>query len=346
MELNSYLLVSLKGQEVCAYPSRGVPSSLWHYFPSRGRGFISSLLKILEAVHFDRVMWPLVVNPLKRNGVLISDLIMELAEDLQELEELDLAVCWPHSSRSVARVYGYLINKKAKTIAGYLKGASGVEDVECLDNEIEAVCKLEHKAVTFRYPRFHKRAVFGATKLFARFDLLPISKEPEWSLESWGDSIWGFKKEFARGTYKHVPVAEVANLKWVQLFCSSCNEKVVAAFCKSLKECDFVSICATHGDMACHNFRYDGEKTWIFDWESYTEEGPILVDELTVFMCVRRFRLGWSVARTFADLERNYPISNPKTRHEVIQAMAFILAYKLSMSDVLGVEMVKYANAG
>lgn len=346
MREDSYLLVSLKGQNICAYPSRNVPLSLWQYFPSRGRGYISCFLKILMLASLDRLLWKFDANPLERNGVMVSDVIDGLRDIDEECNELDLAVCWPHSSRSIARVYGYLINKKARDIVGYIKGASNSEDVEWLRNEIEAVCKLGQKTVTFRYPQFHKSAAFGPTELFARFDLLPTNKEPKWRLDSWADSIGKFKQEFARGTYRVVPAAEIPNLKWVQKFYSECDETIIESFRNTINGCDSMHVCATHGDMACHNFRFDGTNIWIFDWESYTEDGPILVDELTVFLCVRRFRFGWSVKRTLADLERIYPMSNPKIKREVIQAIAFILTYKLSMSDVLGEELVKYAKEG
>jgi hypothetical protein len=83
------------------------------------------------------------------------------------------------------------------------------------------------------------------------------------------------------------------------------------------------AFCPVHGDLSTANVVLAGNTPWIYDWESATERGPLLTDQLGLFLS---FTVGRAVSeplRCGAILAREFLT----LRHDPIEVM-LALAYR------------------
>lgn len=70
-----------------------------------------------------------------------------------------------------------------------------------------------------------------------------------------------------------------------------------------------IDICNVHGDFGSGNIRYDTETLWVYDWEEFNQEAPIMTDYLTFILdCFMksRFVTNREIAkRTYDYLQEN-----------------------------------------
>lgn len=82
--------------------------------------------------------------------------------------------------------------------------------------------------------------------------------------------------------------------------------------------------CVVHGDYGCNNARWFDDQMWVYDWERSSPCGPLLTDEVNVFLGkhVRSiFGRSSSVVRRF---EREYLHSARFAREQVLFALAYL----------------------
>ena len=272
-------------------------------------------------------------NPLESYATSTSE-VLEALKGIFPTCQLNMALAWPSPKRSSGRFYAYVYDEISCRLLTYVKFANREKDVRELESEIVALEKIQAlKDLPFSVARVLHKSRIGQLR-FAAFELLPLRADRiNWNAESWSRDLKHLHDAFAKGTECHIEPEQARQLNWVQDFLKRAETNDREILERSLDA--GADVCATHGDMALHNFKRKDGRWWVFDWETYTPTGPELVDELTVFVCSRYFIEKWPLVRVLRALEDQYPLSDPKAVRKVVQASSFIWTYKLSFADEL-----------
>lgn len=176
----------------------------------------------------------------------------------------------------------------------------------------------------------------------ALFRLLPREcTRLKWSESTWKEMVEPIKEMLSSQTERVMSLREVKETPWFRSF-SRIKQDFVSYFEYSCS--GGVGVCATHGDMAQHNFCKEAERIWLYDWETFTLCGPALVDELTVYMSVLRFTLKLEMSDVMNRITNDYPMDNAVTARKVIQAAAFIIGNRLSFHEDFAQVLLVYGK--
>lgn len=329
-----YLELRMKGDPFCAYPYGGLPDAIWNIYPVRGWR-IRRIMRFVSKLRLDRIFLKRVGFPLETYGI-SEEAFFNFINQCTGVERTITAFAWPAPVRSEDRIYAYAISDGDGQLAGYLKIATCQGEDAKLSCECSAVSGLtaRNQELSFRFPKFIGSTSFdGGVSIYA-YQPLPMDAPSfvRWSADSWEKDILPIKKELSTGTNKHLSREEAYALDWVKRFTGNASKVQLDNLAIALE--DGMDVCATHGDMACQNFRYHEGKYWLFDWEEFTMDGPVRADELS-------FKLSTFVY----DMGKTFRESIPKMpKREFIAAAAFQVAnglsFKKELSELLNSRIV------
>ena len=326
-----YLELSIRNERFCAYPASGVPRCLWRHYPVRGGARLRGLLQMLSMLRLDRVFLRRTENPIAAYGCETENLRLVLCEVLHR-SDVNLAFAWPAPSRSAGRTYAYAFSSDG-TMLACVKMASREKDAAELSREVKALRLLMQKdGLPFSFPAVLHEGVLGECVKYAVFSMLPlVADNVSWTSRSWDESLRALHYSFAIGTERRLTKDEALSSEWAGAFKVRCGVDDNAIFARS---CEIgAEVSANHGDMALHNIRRKDGRWWLFDWETYSEDAPVLVDELTVYVCTRYFIEKCGYENLVTQMKKDYPVENKTVAVRVVQAAAFIYAYDLSFAD-------------
>lgn len=315
-----------------SYPTVGLPSAIWSCrFPYCGGMLVHRVCRWLCACGLDRFFFSKTDFPLLDLGLKEDDLT-RCTTDVLSGHHVSIAFTWPSVSRSSGRCYGFAYDCETMRLLCFLKVAFSKSDRDELQREIKALEWIQSRgSLAVKVPRALFAKEVSASFAFGAFELLPENIKPVcFDRQTWKKQLARIKDSFAGGTCRSVSRSDVERAGWLARF------KEVASSIQTYFEeaCqNGLEVCATHGDMAPHNFCRDDEGLWLFDWENFTTEGPALVDELVVYVCVRRFSEKLSYEKMVEEFLRDYPLTDDRIACKVIQAAAFIVGYRLSYHD-------------
>lgn len=297
----------------------------------RGGARLRCLLQALSMFRLDRLFLRRTENPIATYGCEAENLRLVLCEVLHKAD-VSLAFAWPAPSRSAGRTYAYAFSSDG-TMLAYVKMASMERDVAELSREVNSLRLLAQKGeLPFSFPAVLHDGIIGGGVKYAVFSMLPLdSDNVSWTSRSWAESLRALHDSFAAGTEKRLTKDEVLSSEWAAAFKARVGVDDNAILTRSCEKGAEVS--ANHGDMALHNIRRKDGRWWLFDWETYTEDAPVLVDELTVYVCTRFFIEKCGYENLVMQMKKDYPVENKAVAVRVVQAAAFIYAYELSFAD-------------
>lgn len=320
-----YLELCLKGERFCAYPYSGVPNSLWNIYPTRGIR-LGRVMRILCGLKLDRVLLKKVEFPLLRYGVSEAQFCRFVSCGVG-CNAIDIAFAWPSPERSSDRIYAYAMDKGNGELIGYIKIATSQREIERLSREYSVLVELDRRIPhkKFEFPSAKGITSFTGDIEACLFQPLPVDapRWVRWTKDSWDRDIVPIKEEISAGTYRHISREDAYRLDWVMRFLAKATRRQKESLSSALE--NGLDVCATHGDMACQNFRKYKGRYWLFDWEEFTMEGPIRADELS-------FRLSTYVY----DMGLTFRESVPKMpKRDFIVAAAFQIANEMSFKKEL-----------
>ena len=284
-------------------------------------------MKAICGLRFDRLLLRHVGFPLEQYSLPEKTLVDSICK-WTECESVEVAFAWPAPVRSSDRFYAYAIAGDKGRLVAYIKLAtSGEEDAKLL-REYSTVSDLSSRfgKVSFSYPKTIGSIPFNGHISIYAYQALPLEapRYVRWAVDSWESDILPIKHEISKGTLRHLPKDEAYALDWVRRFLAKATPTQIENLSRALEH--GMDVCATHGDMACQNFRRHEGRYWLFDWEEFTMDGPVCADELS-------FKLSTSVY----DMGKSFGESLPAIpQHELIAAAAFQVANGLSFKNELG----------
>lgn len=289
------------------------------------------LFWVLRALHLDRLIFKLVAQPTEGHGADIGELL-DVAQACFAGRRLGVAFAWPSVARSSGRVYAYYYDISSKEILAFAKIAADSTDKDDLLREISALAWVKDKVKgSVCIPEVISTSTLRSGVVVALFRLLPREcARLRWSESTWKEMVKPIKEILSFRTERVMSLREVEETPWFRSF-SRIKQDLVPYLEYSCT--GGVCVCATHGDMAQHNFCKEAERIWLYDWETFTLCGPALVDELTVYMSVLRFTLKLEMSEVMRRVARDYPMDNAVTARKVIQAAAFIIGNRLSFHE-------------
>ena len=327
----SYLELDIRGERFCAYPADGVPEVLWRNYPVRGGAKLRFLLRIASKFHLDNLFLRRVENPLAIYGC-EADALQKALMKLFCGREIRIAFAWPAPSRSAGRIYAFAFAAGGAMLA-YVKMANEAKDIAELGKEVKALNMLATKSsLPFSFPSILGEGMLGNNVRYAVFGLLPSDcDEVHWSGKSWDESLKALHDAFAAGSRRTLSKGDALATAWAESFrsraCSEDYELLVRSCMAGAK------VSANHGDMALHNIRRKNGRWWLFDWETFADDAPMLVDELTVYVCTRYFIGKCGYTNLLEQLKKDYPRKDNSVAACIVQAAAFIYAYDLSFAN-------------
>ena len=345
MEAQRYLQLSFAGSPVLAYPEDGVPKALWKVrYPHRGGKFFRRLIEKVSYVGLDKLIYSHVEMPLAGMGFKATEVRDALNATYPKMHPA-AAYAWPSPARSPGRAYAYVFDRQTGVLLGFGKFAYSRCDVDDLYAELEAAEWLKSRsALAFHVPSVKGSFKCDSSHAFAFFELVPLaSRKIQWQRDSWQSWVQKMKTSFAAGTVRMLSGEEVLNSEWGRRFL----QKVGSADGLMFKDVvgKGIEVCATHGDFAQHNFLEVSGDRWIFDWEMFTLDGPLLVDELTVYVNQRRFAERYEFEMLLEEMKKEYSLNDVKTVVRVAAAAAFVVAYELSFANDFREIFKLYASA-
>lgn len=325
MERN-YRELIIRGEQICAYPCCGIPDAMWKIYPVRGWRF-GRIMRVVSILRLDRVLLRRVGFPLEKYGLsekTLTDAIFKWTE----CESVKIAFAWPAPIRSSDRFYGYVLTADDGRLVAYIKLATSREEDKKLLREYSTVGDVASRfdKVSFSYPKTIGAIPFdGCISIYA-YQPLPLEapRYVRWSADSWERDILPIKNEISDGTHRHLSKDDAYSLDWVRRFLTKATPAQMENLSRALEH--GMDVCATHGDMACQNFRRHEGRYWLFDWEEFTMDGPVRADELS-------FKLSSSVYGMGKSFQEAMPVM---PQHELITAAAFQVANGLSFKKELG----------
>lgn len=338
-----YLELDIRKERFCAYPISGVPSGIWKWFPVRGGTWLRKILYCLSCLMVIRFFFKRTNQPLRGCGCRIEDLDAVLQE-LFPNRGVSCAFAWPAPSRSTGRFYAYAFAKDGEFVA-YVKLATSPQDDIALAQELSALKSLlTRKDLPFSTPSVLASGKLSGQTSYVVFTPLPITCDAvRWSSRSWDEDLGRLHDAFASGTQRRLSVMEVVASDWA---CEFRKRATAEDYALLLRVCQRgVEVSANHGDMALHNIRRAKGRWWLFDWETYSDASPLLVDELTVYVCTRYFIEKWSCETLLTQMKTDYPVSKAETVVRVMQACAFVYAYNLSFANEFLLIFREYGRA-
>lgn len=326
-----YLELDIRDERFCAYPISGVPLGIWQWFPVRGGRWLRNVLHGFSCLRLTRFFLQRTNEPLRGCGCRAEDLNAVL-QKLFPNRGVSCAFAWPAPSRSTGRFYAYAFAKDGEFVA-YVKLATAPQDDIALAHEVSTLKSLlTRKDLPFSTPLVLASGKLSYQTSYAVFTLLPITCDAiRWSSRSWDEDLGSLHDAFALGTQHHLSMSEAVASDWAHEFKKRAKAVDYALLLRACQQGATVS--ANHGDMALHNICRAKGRWWLFDWETYSESSPILVDELTVYVCTRYFIEKWSYDTLLTQMKMDYPISKAETVVRVMQACAFVYAYNLSFAN-------------
>lgn len=328
----AYFVLDIWCERFCAYPVAYVPPALWRFFPVRGGRWLRRILGVIASVGLSRCILRKTRDPLDGCGCSVDDLAV-IFRKLFPRHHVDCAFAWPAPCRSAGRLYAYAYAETGEFVS-YVKIATEEKDGRELDHEVEVLRRLSSREdLPFSVPEVLSSGILKGRVRYAAFSFLPVRCEMvHWSSRSWNDSLRALHDSFAVDTCRHLEVEETLGSDWAKMF----KRRAAVADCALLdRVCQMgADVSANHGDMALHNIRFSEGNWWIFDWETYADDAPALVDELTVYVCTRYFVEKCGYDELLVQMKSDYPVTERVVAARVMQACAFIYANKLSFADV------------
>lgn len=99
----------------------------------------------------------------------------------------------------------------------------------------------------------------------------------------------------------------------------------LTAFLIAHAQCGLEVLCA-HGDYTNWNFRRDGSRIWVFDWEQYRTDAPLLTDQVRFLLGLNTRRTVRETSKVAAFLEERVRGSLAGTPLQLAYALAFLHA--------------------
>ncbi len=321
-----YLGLCLKGDPFCAYPCGGLPDAIWNIYPVRGWRF-RRMMRFASKLRLDRIFLKRVGFPLEMYDI-SEKTFFNFITKCTGVERAIAAFAWPAPVRSENRIYVYVIGEGDGKLAGYLKIATCRGEDAKLSRECSAVSGLaaRDRELSFKFPKSIGSISFDSGVSIYAYQPLPMDAPSfvRWSADSWEKDVFHIKSELSVGTTRHLSREEAYALDWVKRFTRTATKVQLDNLATALA--DGMDVCATHGDMACQNFRYHQGEYWLFDWEEFTMDGPTRADELSFKLSTFVYDMG----KTFRESVPEMP------KCEFIAAAAFQVANGLSFKKELG----------
>lgn len=256
------------------------------------------------------------------------DLIGWIEEVGQRLGRTGLhaSVVWPPPARSTTRVYVHLLDSGGNRVA-FAKISFDAENDDRLQNEIDALAKLS----AVKHPGFAAPAVLACGehdqhRYLVTQSLPPNVRQPSWSWELIKQSV----VDHYAGAVRMLGSSEVEGLDWWKRFRATTESRAV--FVQELigLGIDEVQVCQAHGDLTPHNLVCAGDEIWLFDWEEWNESAPRLTDEIRFYLAVHQSGVLSDPGRGAIDFARDFQLDSMPKRRDVMMALAFLHAAKIS----------------
>ena len=299
---------------------------MWKVYPVRGWRF-GRIMRVASKLRLDRLLLRRVGFPLEKYGLSEKTLVDSICK-WTGCESVEIAFAWPAPVRSRDRFYAYAIAGDSRKLVAYIKLATSREEDKRLLREYSTVNELDSRfdKASFSYPKTIGSIPFDGRISIYAYQALPLEapRYVRWSADSWEQDILPIKKEILDGTHRHISKDEAYSLDWVRRFLTKATPAQKENLSRALEH--GMDVCATHGDMACQNFRRHEGRYWLFDWEEFSMDGPVRADELS-------FKLSTSIYDMGKSFEESLPAM---PQHELIAAAAFQVANGLSFKKELG----------
>ncbi len=196
-------------------------------------------------------------------------------------------VYWPPQADR-RRIYVHLFNTDL-TPVGFVKVSLDTVNDGSLERETKALETLHTAALQqCRVPRVLSAGRFGG-HTYLITEPIPVSAKPVAALvESFPRAC---VDEYA-GHARRVSAQEITGLSWWAAYRSTLGN-TDGGFHNALmgSMAHGLDIGNAHGDMGSANLVRDGETLWVYDWENYCDDAPLLADEIGFYMAINFTRI-------------------------------------------------------
>ena len=187
---------------------------------------------------------------------------------------------WP-AEPSRRRLYVHLLDADLRAF-GFVKLVSGHDRVANLHAEAQALQYLHTRQLqTIRVPKLLSHGKFGDIG-YLIMEPLPAHAEALRVTQDWDSSA--VTAEYSEPS-RRLCGAEIEELSWWSNYIEKLLPEHQAFHAELMRLMPLGGeVCRAHGDLGPANMVSDGDRTWIFDWESYHSSAPVLVDPVGFFM--------------------------------------------------------------
>jgi hypothetical protein len=257
-------------------------------------------------------------------SLLMSELQRALGRD-----DLEPAIVHPRQGDR-RRFYVHLLSTKGERIA-FAKVSRDVENDRQLLNEALALRALSRAGVwTFRFPALLGK---GLSQGHQYILLAPLPERTRPLAPRWTPALTAIRREIA-GAPK--PLPSVTQASWWPLF--EARGSLVPALVGALaqKPPGPVMTCTAHGDFVNWNVHRDENDLWLFDWEAYSPDAPVLVDDVRFFLGIHTRAAAVSPMHVVRLLQDRFGCSEQRRRFETTLALAFLHAHRVVAAAQVG----------
>ena len=233
--------------------------------------------------------------------------------------------------RSRSRVYIHLFSPAGERIA-FAKVATDATSAMCLEREIDVLRRLMSRTLeTFRFPSLLASGEFN----HCRYALLaPLPTRASSHPPVWTEHLSHIQAEVAR-EMQDLSLSSAPNATWWRGF--ERVSHVVPQLAEELgRDVGTPFECAgVHGDFVNWNIYVNGEDHWLFDWEAWAPDGPLLADEVRFKLGIHTRSLESAGHRVVPALLRELGCADRARRRDVALALAFLHSRATTSATIL-----------
>lgn len=197
-------------------------------------------------------------------------------------------VYWPPQPDR-PRIYVHLFDR-GLTPVGFVKVSLDIHNDRLLEKEAGALETLRGvRLKQCRVPRVLSASQFDG-KTYLITEPIPLSAKP---VPSQPQSFPRACVDEYKGPPRRVGARDAGGLSWWAAYMDVIRDLTGGGFHDALLGSLALGfdVGKAHGDMGAANLVRDGGTLWVYDWESYCEDAPVLADEIGFYMAVNFARI-------------------------------------------------------
>ncbi len=228
------------------------------------------------------------------------------------------------------RLYVHLLAGGGERIA-FAKLAGGADNEDLLRNGGKALQAMERSSIrSFRYPSLLASGAFGD---FRYLLLAPLPAGARPLPPRWNATAERVRAEIG-GTPYLAPRLDAASW-WGRFEGSSAMAGGLGGVLEPERDRPY-DACAAHGDFVNWNiYRYRTE-WWVFDWEGYATDAPVLSDQVRFFLGIHTRAIGVDPRRAGRLLLQSFQAGDAQRHADLSRALAFLCANGVDAALALG----------